>query len=112
MPYPSLSKEECLCSVGLGWSSLIEEIWSYLEKNTLAFSVQQVKEKFGGLRFYFTYIADGDINCISDHVDEICDRSTSICEDCGKPGNNAPVGGWWLTLCYDCRTIREKEMLK
>jgi hypothetical protein len=56
--------------------------------------VNQVKEKFGTLRFYYT---GGD-----DYVDGVVrmgEEMTAVtCEDCGAPGRGRH-GGWIRTLC-------------
>src|ERR1035437_9445771 len=45
---------------------------------------QQVKEKFGGLRFY----ADGGDKCTGTLIDDAEDLSYSICEECGRMDND------------------------
>ena len=57
----------------------------------------QVKEKFGGLRFYTNGVPDA----VNNAIDEACERSLSICEVCGRPGRQTG-GGWIRTLCEDC----------
>ena len=57
-------------------------------------TVDQVKEKFGTLRFYYT---GGD-----DYIDGLVSMAESMsgvtCEECGNPGST--VGrGWLTTLC-------------
>jgi len=56
--------------------------------------VDQVKEKFGTLRFYYS---GGD-----DHVDGVVRMAEAIsavtCEECGAPGKTRH-GGWIRTLC-------------
>ena len=59
----------------------------------------QVKEKFGGLRFYVD-------NC-DDYVSGIISMAESmsyrICEECGSPGKQTGRG-WIRTLCVNCST--------
>lgn len=107
---------------GSGWYDLIDLLCSHiqeyidsgnasrehLEKVGLAdkfkaipqIEAVQVKEKFGGLRFYIS------------HNDEYCrglihmaeSMSLRICEYCGKPGEIKKGGGYWIrTLCDPCR---------
>lgn len=63
--------------------------------------VMQVKEKFGGLRFYTDYSNDYLNGMI--HMAECISYKT--CEQCGKPGKPRS-GGWVLTLCDDCEKAR------
>ena len=54
----------------------------------------QVKEKFGGLRFYVQAATDKHYNYIS-FAESMSYRT---CEDCGAPGKRY-TGGWHRTLC-------------
>ena len=76
--------------VGPGWAGLVAECYELLPDGS---TISQVKEKFGGLRFY----ADPYLDAIND----IEDRSLTVCEDCGQPGEPRS-GGWIRTLCDGC----------
>ncbi len=54
----------------------------------------QVKEKFGGLRFYY----DGGDDHISGMVRMAESWASVTCEECGAPGKHRS-GGWIRTLC-------------
>lgn len=56
--------------------------------------VQQIKEKFGGLRFYY----DGGDDEISGMVSMAESWANHTCEDCGNKGERRS-GGWIRTLC-------------
>jgi hypothetical protein len=56
--------------------------------------VEQIKEKFGGLRFYYTG-GDEKIQGMVRMAEAWADRS---CEECGAPGRTRE-GGWIKTLC-------------
>lgn len=56
--------------------------------------VDQVKEKFGTLRFYYT----GGDDAISGMVRMAESMSAVTCEDCGTPGRRRG-SGWVRTLC-------------
>jgi hypothetical protein len=56
--------------------------------------VQQIKEKFGGLRFYY----DGGDERISGLVDMAETWANHTCETCGNKGQKRS-GGWVRTLC-------------
>jgi len=58
----------------------------------------QVKEKFGGLRFYMTSKND-EIHALVREAEQL---SYEFCEECGKPGQTDNKG-WIRTLCEKCR---------
>jgi hypothetical protein len=58
----------------------------------------QIKEKFGGLRVYFS----GGDNYIEGLVGMAESFSYKICEECGEKGK-PNEGGWISTLCEKCR---------
>lgn len=63
---------------------------------------QQVKEKFAGLRFYYSG-GDDSIEGMVDMAEHIC---WDTCQNCGSNENVERVGeGWLTTLCdsYLCR---------
>lgn len=57
----------------------------------------QVKEKYGGLRFYMTSGTDE----IFDLIKKAEELSYKTCENCGEPGYQRS-GGWIYTLCDTC----------
>jgi len=61
-------------------------------------SIVQVKEKYGGLRFY-TYGGNDYVRGMIDFAESM---SYKICECCGNPGKLSQKG-WWRTLCDPCR---------
>ena len=67
----------------------------------------QVKEKFGGLRFYMTCGSRE----IFDLIEEAEILSYKTCEECGKPGEERD-GGWIHTLCDDCHENWDKIRTK
>jgi len=58
--------------------------------------VQQIKEKYGTLRFYTNY-TDDYINGAVSMAECI---SSVTCEECGKPGK-LYTSGWWRVACQD-----------
>jgi hypothetical protein len=87
--------------VGVGWTHIINHLINDLEKLGWDGHVYQVKEKFGGLRFYIGAATDE----IHDRIQEAENESFTVCERCGAPGYPKDEG-WILTLCDPCR---EKE---
>lgn len=91
-----------------GWNEIIwnlcHELKQILEKNNTplsSFVVAQVKEKFGGLRFYY----DLDAPRNSELAEEIFDavnaaekKSYKVCLNCGEPGVRRDTR-WITTLC-------------
>ncbi len=98
--------EDVKSCVGPGWVSLIEELYKLCDENDIM--ITQVKEKFGGLRFYI----GGASMEINDKIEEVEKRSFEICEACGEPGKVGSIveGGYWVaTLCDTCRDERRKK---
>jgi hypothetical protein len=82
---------------GPGWYALEKELIQDLIKLGWDRRIVQVKEKFGGLRFY---IGEGSDE-IFDRIDRAEEESIKICERCGNPGR--VVGKSWLRcLCDEC----------
>lgn len=66
--------------------------------------VEQVKEKFGGLRFYY----QGGDECIRGMITMAEQWAGNTCEECGKPGRSRS-GGWIKTLCDEHEAKRQKR---
>jgi hypothetical protein len=97
-------------AVGAGWFDLLNStcqiIQSHLDwkPDVPQVVVEQVKEKFGTLRFYYQ---GGDefiqgVVALAEHM------SGKICEECGAPGATGGTG-WVTTLCETHRTEREQK---
>lgn len=111
--HPEKSLQESLMSFGFecrdGWKDLLWELCEKIEKELNEnpelkenFEVLQVKEKFGGLRFY---IIDGNDN-INDSIDEAEEKSYTVCEVCGSPvSEQTKINGWVSTVCEKCKNI-------
>lgn len=68
-------------------------------------TVAQIKEKFGGLRFYY----DGGDDTINGMVRMAEAWAGHSCEECGKPGHHRN-GGWIRTLCDEHEAERQARM--
>lgn len=66
--------------------------------------VQQVKEKFGGLRFYY----EGGSMYIHAMVRMAESWAAHTCEECGAPGKSGGKG-WIKTLCETHRAERDAK---
>jgi hypothetical protein len=91
-------KDFAKACVGEGWHQLVEDLIDDLIKLGWNRSIHQVKEKFGGLRFYI----GGGSDPIFDRIDIAEEESLKICENCGKPGMEHAKMGWIYTLCTVC----------
>jgi hypothetical protein len=91
-------------AVGAGWypiiKALCENIQHHIDwKNRKSLvvpqvEVEQIKEKFGGLRFYYTG-GDDEISGMVRMAEAWADVA---CEECGAAGKRRN-GGWIRTLC-------------
>ncbi|HRS26017.1 MAG TPA: hypothetical protein P5140_05690 [Methanofastidiosum sp.] len=100
---------------GDGWYALIYTLCSliqeYIDKNNLSQVVAvEVKEKYGGLRFYTDYEDD----VIGSYIWFAEEMSCRICEVCGTTVNvkQRLLGRWIYTRCNKCwqkETRRKKS---
>ena len=101
---------------GDGWYIIIEELFKSIEwhldtshswprKERIPFNIEQVKEKFGGLRIYYS----GGDDVIRGMVSFAESLSYKICENCGSTKNVTQTKGWITTLCEDCIKIKDKN---
>ncbi len=102
-------------AVGAGWWPIIESLcaniqsridWWNKNRETRPVIEQvvvgQIKEKFGGLRFYY----DGGDDGIHGMVRMAEAWADHHCEECGKPGHRRD-GGWLKTLCDEHESERQ-----
>jgi hypothetical protein len=85
---------------GPGWYKLLERLGkdiSAVWPEKLA--ILQIKEKFGGLRFYVGWCSEP----VQDLIDTAEEESYTICEWCGEVGSPKGSQGWIRTLCPQCR---------
>lgn len=117
-------QQTCMCwgiCTDDGWFVLLHELCSYLQwytdKNKYPQVIaQQVKEKFGTLRFYYSYNIVEDTKLDEEDQTRMCagmdgaiqfaeSMSSRICEVCGAFNNTVELmsrGGWCKTLCTVC----------
>jgi hypothetical protein len=81
--------------VDSGWYPLIKDLIEDLIKLGWDKQVCQVKEKFGGLRFYI----NSGSNEIFARITLAENKSHEICETCGEKGEMRTDLGWYRTLC-------------
>ncbi len=81
--------------IGEGWYQLIHDLLAELLETNWDKDIHQVKEKFGGLRFYI----GGASEEVHDIIKKYEKLSYETCEDCGEQGELRRDLGWWRTLC-------------
>jgi hypothetical protein len=94
---------------GDGWFDIIDKLSAEItlldEKDGSQTIAVQVKEKFGGLRYYVESGSDAVLDAI-DRAEDECEKT---CELCGEPGSLKGVG-WLSTMCDACwARTRDKE---
>lgn len=89
MPKQKTRYAEC----GPGWAKLYTPLYEACE--ALNVDVTQVKEKFGGLRFYTGFRPEW----LADLIHLVESHSHHVCEKCGEDGHTQSFGGWYATLC-------------
>ena len=92
-------------SCGDGWFQLLWDLCLGLERVNPEVVAAQVKEKFGGLRFY-VYGANEEGHKLIDAAER---ESYKTCEWCASPeGTTKGSSGWIRTLCPTCRKAEDE----
>lgn len=107
--------ENAYLGTGPGWYNLIYTLTNYIDRRLEHLNkdggnrkvvIAQIKEKFGGLRYY----ADGDLDeNMYGAIDFAESLSYTICEECGEPGK-LRTGGWIRTLCDKHEAERQAKI--
>jgi hypothetical protein len=96
----------------VGWQPMLEELFANLckivEEKNVVFQIEQIKEKFGGLRFYYFYKGDR-VDEIADLIHGAEERSFKICEVSGEDGELRikDEGYGWLKTLSDAEAERQ-----
>jgi hypothetical protein len=99
-----------------GWYKIIDELCEKFDFLTKSFGSQvvanQVKEKYGTLRFYISadtsecILNDKGTRILHDIMDSLLvdaeGQSAYTCEICGRSGESRNLSGWVQTLCDKC----------
>jgi hypothetical protein len=107
-------------AIGAGWWPIIESLCANIQSHTDWWNknretrpvveqvvVEQIKEKFGGLRFYYS----GGDDTIAGMVRMAEAWADVACEECGAFGKRRS-GGWIRTLCDHHEAERQEQMKK
>jgi hypothetical protein len=96
-------QQTCMCwgfDVNDGWFKLIYDLSTNIAKINPKCETCQVKEKFGGLRFYVDHGDEATYKLISKAEED----SFKICEVCGLPGKLNEEG--WISV--KCKMHRKE----
>ena len=95
-----------------GWKGLYQPVIDYINKyneehrGTDSFiTILQIKEKYGGLRFYWNAENIPQEICaeLTNMIHEAETESYKVCEFCGTRDKvGITVDGWYTTICEDC----------
>ena len=98
---------------GEGWRAVLTDLCGVIEPILEAMpadetrpSAMQVKEKFGGLRFYMY----GSVPEIDAAIEAAEARAIQTCEVCGAAGVLESEHGWITTKCSPCREASRAKM--
>jgi len=105
LDYPHLYATKISLDCGDGWFVLIDALSNHLEHHILQLDpglqeqiwAEQIKEKYGSLRYYLSH----STTVMEAIISFAEDMSAHICEECGHPGRRRN-GGWIKTLCDAC----------
>lgn len=98
--------KDVLHQVGPGWNMLVQELIAELFALGWDGNLYQIKEKFGGLRFYIGLGTDE----IHAAIQAAEDRSYRTCEVTGERGELRKDLGWWRVLCdEEYNKLKEKQ---
>lgn len=106
LAFPKIFDKDFCFECGDGWYDLIYNLSSEIQKicdNKLCEQViaAQVKEKFGGLRYYI----NGGNQEIFDLIDSAEEQSLTICEETGNIGSLHSKKGYMKTLCPESAAL-------
>jgi len=103
--------QTCMCwgfETGDGWFEILNQLcasiqghidWQHkMGRDVPQVVAEQVKEKFGTLRFYYR----GGDDYVRGLVSMADAMSAVTCEECGKPGE-LKTQGWWSVRCDEHR---------
>ena len=88
-------REEVFEHISSGWVPLVNTLIDDLFKLGWNGRLIQIKEKFGGLRFYI----GGGTEEIHRRIGKAENESFTICEKCGQPGSLRTDRSWMRSLC-------------
>lgn len=82
-------------SIGEGWNDLVERLIDQVIALDPEIQIDQIKEKFGGLRFYTGGTTD-DVHYLIECAEDASERT---CDVCGSEGITRENRGWLACRC-------------
>ncbi|KIK57639.1 hypothetical protein GYMLUDRAFT_75256 [Collybiopsis luxurians FD-317 M1] len=99
------------CTIGDGWKPLIYDLCTQLVQLDAGVVFDQIKEKFGGLRVYYSFDktstgqkpTDSQVEQVKTLVEETIGKADATCETCGAAGTlRETKRGWLFNSCDSC----------
>ena len=88
-----------------GWATIINTLNDEIAAIDPDYKVDQIKEKFGGLRYYVHLskdLTEPQVDAIRQLIDEAEGETMQTCDVCGAPGKCATQGrGYIATRCEE-----------
>lgn len=112
--WPALQDVRCGVWIPNGWVKLVDGLmydiynllgWARPDLKASVLKVEQVKEKFGALRFYYTVALPSSEEMqqlneiLRPIVHAVEEKSERTCEECGQPGSKVCPRNYLRTLC-------------
>jgi hypothetical protein len=100
---------ECSMEAPTGWYGLVWDLCEKIESYDpgSGFMILQIKEKFGGLRFYISSLEEGKYEHVYKLIQDAEHLAEETCITCSKPGKTREHNRWYHPLCDSCNDIRE-----
>jgi hypothetical protein len=94
---------------GDGWLDIVDRLDRAITELVPDYQITQVKEKFGGLRYYIGSVPADRFDEVHRLISEAEAESLQTCEKCGsREGVTTSSGGYWIrTLCPEHRAERD-----
>jgi hypothetical protein len=124
-------QETCMCwgfECGNGWFNILDQLMGNIQhhidwrneqftkynhgQEIVQVTLDQVKEKFGTLRFYYTGgddVIDGMVRMAESMSGVTCESCGTTAETTWPKSENGGIGGWVRTECKPCTVQREAE---
>ena len=97
-------------SVSKGWYETIFALDRDIAALDPDYTITQVKEKFGGLRYYIETVKPEFYEEVQTLINEAERKVSTLCEECGQPGVLRKDIGWMRTLCdADHEAVRSRK---